>query len=225
MPTRATHSQPKGAEVARLESDIMAAAFKGLPMGKREANPNGASLEVCPFFNSHLGCVAHGGAKRPESECSRAHAEKPPKEFSHAALALQATKGGHKQLPRFMGQAAQQMLVQGYSLAYRADSDGKQLSSRDAAVAVGNAARHRSLGQVLGDGDSAAKFMQADLERDTLQADLEHDYYQFGYEWDPPPSTEAVIGDVSDESASTLQASTSCRPGGSYDVDLPPQSL
>ena len=67
--------------------------------------------------------------------------------------------------------------------------------------------------------------LQADLERDSLQADLERGYYQFGYEWDPPPSTEAVIGDVSDESASTLQASTSCRPGGSYDVDLPPQSL
>ena len=146
MPTRATHSQPKGAEVARLESDIMAAAFKGLPMGKREASPNGAAVEVCPFVNSHLGCLAHGGAKRPasESECSRAHAEKPPKEFSHAALALLATKGGHKQPPRIMGQAAQQMLVQGYSLAWRADSDGKQqlLSSRDAAVAVGNAARH-----------------------------------------------------------------------------------
>ena len=105
--TSAAQRQPAGAEVVKLDADIMSAAYKGLPRGKRVGTPNAPAVEVCPWANSHGGCMS-GGTPRGEDHCSRSHAKQDPQAFDHAAHALMAGRGGHWALPDVKGYAARQ---------------------------------------------------------------------------------------------------------------------
>ena len=111
--TSAAQRQPVGAEVVKLDADIMSAAYKGLPRAKRVGTPNAPAVEICPWANTHGGCMS-GGEPQGEEKCSRSHAKKDPTDFDHAAHAMMAGRGGHWALPEVKGYAACQQLATGY---------------------------------------------------------------------------------------------------------------
>ena len=170
--TADTQRQPAGVEAVRLDADIMSAAYKGLPRGKQVGTPNAPAVEVCPWANSHGGCIRgcmSGNRPRDESECSRAHCKKGPREFDRAAHALMAGRGGHWKLPEVKGYAARQQLATGYALAHRASVDGRQLATRNDMITAGQASRHRALGGV----PSGAT--------EEFSLELEEDYHSSGH--------------------------------------------
>ena len=67
VPNSAAQQQPAGAEVVNLDADIMSAAYKGPPRAKRVGTPNAPAVEVCPWANTHYGCVSGGTPQESES--------------------------------------------------------------------------------------------------------------------------------------------------------------
>ena len=61
VPTSAAQRQPVGAEAVKIESDIMSAAHKELPKANRVGTPHASAVDVCPWANSHGGCMSSNG--------------------------------------------------------------------------------------------------------------------------------------------------------------------